>query len=528
MQIPEKGTRVKTDRGQMIAICGSADSIPVEVLYERSRTRAYLMPVPGDEAATRLIEEVSREVMLTDENGEECCAILPFDELTLPDGTRAVITDAALGSWHEGYAWLYAPALRNMYTGEKTIAPFRMLASLAGAMDVMMNRYGLYQMFGDGHQLYLDPENGKCAILPDGTDLYVKKDGQEEAAAVPQDVESRCAEAFSAMLLYELTGAWPAGAGVTPEGTTRDGEPMLDFSGVGPGTPDPSGDASAREVWDALPQEIKAAFCLAFAGQGGGDKDGTPAGPQGQADQASGDGNQGGVSAAAQRQTEAASGDRDKDGTPTGPQGQAGAVPGDGDKGGMSAAVQGQTGAVPGDGDKGGMSAAVQGQTGAVPGDGDKRAGAAGVMPGEWARLFEEAAALAQECPHCGRLIPQGGSVCLFCGKETKKGNLLVRFAVEDGNGKLSYRLAFGRGKDIFGCSVWETFPRSPLLRAVYNAKRDILGIRNLSKADWLAAAEDGSEREIHPGDTVPVAPGLVITFSLNPVVRMRFLGYEA
>lgn len=144
----------------------------------------------------------------------------------------------------------------------------------------------------------------------------------------------------------------------------------------------------------------------------------------------------------------------------------------------------------------------------------------------EWINILQNAIDDVEKCVYCGNDIFKTAEHCLFCGKTTKKGNLLTKWSIHAKNQTGELRLSFGRKTVIPG--EFFGFPSGfmPYMVIMYNSKSNILGIKNTSNITWRITKRENTNI-LKPGSVTAIDNEMVIEFEGHPGTEMHFLGYE-
>lgn len=147
--------------------------------------------------------------------------------------------------------------------------------------------------------------------------------------------------------------------------------------------------------------------------------------------------------------------------------------------------------------------------------------------PVDWKELLSEATRDVERCAYCGADVFRGAPRCLSCGRSTEKCDLLTVWSVRDDDLDGTLRLTFGRGTLAPGAMVGSPPRFKPSMRLVFSAKRNLLGLRNLSSVPWTVTGEGGTS-SVAPGKVATIEEGLSIRFDGFPTIEMRFVGYAS
>lgn len=148
-----------------------------------------------------------------------------------------------------------------------------------------------------------------------------------------------------------------------------------------------------------------------------------------------------------------------------------------------------------------------------------------GLTPEHWFSLLEEAQTSLDVCVSCGAPAFPTAKRCFFCESLLSQEGVKTTWNVESSVSR--YGLTFGRGTDIYGCTVSPSLDKVPFMKLMYNRKNNSLGLRNLSGFTWSwTGAVDGTSGTVTPGQVLALKRGLSIEFDGVRDLRLSFLDY--
>lgn len=148
-----------------------------------------------------------------------------------------------------------------------------------------------------------------------------------------------------------------------------------------------------------------------------------------------------------------------------------------------------------------------------------------GLTPERWVTLLEEAQTSLDVCVSCGTPAFPTAKRCFFCESLMSRAGAKTAWNVESSVSR--FGLTFGRGTDIYGCTVSPSLDKAPFMKLMYNQKNNSLGLWNLSGLTWSwTGTVDGTSGTVVLGQVLALKLGLSIEFDGVRDLRLSFLDY--